>query len=73
MQERINKIAIEPDALLVHGVVAAAERNNTGPGDREAVAADAVLCKKVYVLAPAVVGVCRNVAIPAVESLARAA
>lgn len=69
-KERVDEIRVELYSGLVHGVIAASERNNSGPRQGETVGFDAILGEEVEVVLPAFVGVGRNIAVASVESLA---
>jgi hypothetical protein len=69
-QELVNEIRVELYAFLVDGVLPAAEGNNAGPGDGEAVGLDVVLFHELYVLFPELVRVRGDVTIASIEGTA---
>lgn len=70
LEEVVDELDVVVNALLVNGVVAAAERDQTGPGERETVGGGTKGLEEVNILLGAVVRVASNSARAAVSDLA---
>lgn len=68
-EEFINHVGVEFDTLGVHRIVPAAKRDDSRPGNGEAVGFDAVLLEKSNVFSPQSVRVGRNITVLAIQRL----
>lgn len=72
-EELVDQVRVELDAELIHRVITTTKRNDTRPGDREAVGLDAVFLEERNILAPEAVRIGGDITVATVQSLARSA